>query len=42
MSWAVGVGLFEGDGNGSLNPKGDATRAEVAALMARLVKLIVS
>ncbi len=41
MTWAVGVGLFEGDGAGSLNPKGDASRAEVSALMLRLVKLLV-
>ncbi len=41
MAWAVGAGLFEGDGTGRLNPKGDATRAEVSALMIRLVKLLV-
>ena len=41
MAWAVEVGLFMGDDTGSLNPKGDATRAEVATLMERLVGLIV-
>ncbi len=41
MAWAVKVGLFKGDDTGSLNPKADATRAEVATLMERLVKLIV-
>ena len=41
MAWAVSVGLFQGDDTGALNPKGDATRAEVAALTERLIKLIV-
>ena len=41
MAWAVEVGLFKGDDTGSLNPKADATRAEVATLMERLVGLIV-
>lgn len=41
MAWAVSVGLFKGDDTNSLNPQGDATRAEVATLLERLVKLIV-
>lgn len=41
MAWAVSVGLFQGNGDGTLNPTGDATRAEVAALIQRLVALIV-
>ena len=41
MQWAVSVGLFKGDDNGALNPQGDATRAEVATLMQRLVRLLV-
>ncbi len=41
MSWAVSVGLFRGDETGALNPGGEATRAEVATLVQRLVKLIV-
>jgi hypothetical protein len=41
MQWAVGVGLFRGDDTGALNPKKNATRAEVATLMERVVKLIV-
>ena len=41
MQWAVGAGLFQGDGNGTLNPGGESSRAEVAALSERLVKLIV-
>ena len=40
MAWAVDVGLFQGDGN-KLDPKGDATRGQVAALMQRLVGLLV-
>lgn len=41
MAWAVGIGLFRGDDTGSLNPGDDATRAEVATLMERLVTMIV-
>ena len=41
MAWAVKVGLFKGDDTGKLNPQGNATRAEVATLLMRLVKLIV-
>ena len=41
MTWAVEVGLFKGDGAGRLNPKADATRAEVATLMERLIGLLV-
>ncbi len=40
MAWAVEVGLFQGDGS-KLDPKGDATRGQVAALMQRLIGLIV-
>ena len=35
MSWAVGSGLISGKGNGVLDPQGTATRAEVAAILAR-------
>ena len=35
MSWAVGVGLIDGMGDGTVNPGGTATRAQVAALMMR-------
>lgn len=42
MAWAVEVGLFKGDDTGSLNPQGNATRAEVATLLERLIKLIVT
>ena len=41
MQWAVSVKLFQGNADGSLNPKGEATRAEVAALMQRMIALIV-
>ena len=40
MAWAVEVGLFQGDGE-KLNPGGSAKRSEVAALMQRLVGIIV-
>ena len=41
MLWAEKVGLFQGDDQGNLNPRSNATRAEVATLMQRLIKLIV-
>ena len=41
MTWAVSVGLFRGDDAGSLNPGSSATRAEIATLFTRLVKLLV-
>lgn len=37
MQWAVSVGLVEGSG-GRLNPGGEATRAEVAMILMRLVR----
>lgn len=33
ISWAVGVGLLSGKGNGILDPTGTATRAEVAQIL---------
>ena len=41
MSWAVGAGLFSGNGDGTLNPGGSAARAEVAAIMRQLIGLLV-
>ena len=41
IAWAVEAGLFQGDDSNCLNPGSNATRAEVATLMQRLVKLIV-
>ena len=35
MQWAVAMGLFVGDGNGVLDPSGNATRAQVAVLLMR-------
>jgi hypothetical protein len=40
MSWAVSAGLFQGD-DGALEPGAHATRAQVAALLQRLVGLLV-
>ncbi len=40
VSWANGVGILNGDGE-HLNPKETATRAEVSAVIERLVSLIV-
>ena len=39
VQWAVGAGLMQGNDNGSLNPQGYATRAEVAALLMQYAKL---
>ncbi len=36
MSWAVGAGIISGMGNGTLNPRGPATRAETATVMQKL------
>lgn len=33
VSWGVGAGLLNGTGNGMLNPKGTATRAEAAKIL---------
>lgn len=41
MSWAVGNGLVSGRTSTTLAPSGTATRAEVAAVMQRLVALMV-
>ena len=38
MLWAIENGLISGMGNGSLNPQGNATRAQVATILARFVK----
>src|SRR5699024_414264 len=35
IAWANAEGLINGVGNDRLNPKGDATRAEVAAILQR-------
>ncbi len=37
MNWAVANGIFKGDSKGNLNPVATATRAELAAIMARFL-----
>ena len=37
MSWAVANGILTGNGTGELNPAGNASRAEVAAILMRFV-----
>ncbi|MBQ8390835.1 MAG: S-layer homology domain-containing protein, partial [Oscillibacter sp.] len=39
--WAIGAGLITGKGNNTLDPSGDATRAEVATILERFVTLLV-
>lgn len=38
MRWAVGNGIINGDGNGSVMPSATATREQVAMMMTRLLK----
>lgn len=38
MRWAVGSGIIGGHGNGILAPQGDATRAQVAAMLHRFIE----
>jgi hypothetical protein len=40
MRWAVAKGMVNGMGDGTLNPKGTATRAQVAVLFMRFVLLM--
>ena len=35
MEWAVGTGVITGNADGTLNPKGNATRAEAAAMITK-------
>ena len=37
MQWAVGNGIISGTGNGTLDPQGEATRAQVAAMLQRYI-----
>lgn len=41
MSWAVGAGLLSGMGDGTINPQGSATRAQMAAILTRFCKAFV-
>ena len=40
MKWAVSVGVITGNADKTLNPKGNATRAEVAAMMEKYCKKV--
>ena len=37
LQWACGAGILQGNTNGTLNPTGSATRAQVAAMLERFV-----
>jgi len=39
MKWAVAVGLIQGNSKGEINPRGNATRAQVATMIMRFHKL---
>ena len=38
MQWAVSHGLIGGMGDNTLNPQGNATRAQVAAILMRFIE----
>ncbi|MPM58152.1 hypothetical protein SDC9_104981 [bioreactor metagenome] len=38
VRWAVGAGIISGKGNGILDPTGDATRAQTAAMLMRFLE----
>lgn len=38
MAWAVGEGIFTGDGEGNLNPRATATRAELAQILMNILE----
>ena len=40
MQWAVGKGVITGNANGTLNPKGTATRAEAAAMIQKYINKV--
>ena len=40
MAWCVQNGILQGKGNGVLDPRSEATRAEVAVMLQRFVNLI--
>ena len=42
LKWAAGNGIISGMGNGTLNPKGSATRAQVASMLKRVVENILN
>ena len=41
VGWCFKSGIISGTKDGNVNPKGNATRAEAAALLQRMVSLIV-
>ena len=38
MNWAVGTGLMKGKTPATINPKDNATRAEIAAILHRFIE----
>lgn len=38
VEWSVGAGILSGKGSGVLDPKGNATRAEIATILMRYIK----
>ncbi len=42
MSWAVGAGIFNGSTDGTLNPQGCATRAEMAQIMENFTRALLN
>ena len=40
MAWAVGNGVIKGSTSTTISPKGTATRAEVATVLMRFVRLM--
>lgn len=40
MKWAVGSGVMSGNADGTLNPRGTATRAQVATIMMNYTKVL--
>lgn len=40
VKWAVGANLLSGKGEGNLDPKGNATRAEIASILTRLADMM--
>lgn len=42
VTWAVGAGLLNGRDDGTLDPLGNATRAEVAAMLQRFLENVLT
>ena len=38
MQWACGEGIMDGTGTGYLSPQGQATRAQLAAMLCRMTE----